>query len=439
MKTILFVSYYYPPGFPVGYERILKFRKYLPEHGYDSVVVGTRVLGGSSWDQSQRVYRTSELAMIYRRLLRAMVGEQSGGGDRPAPRGMSEGSRLQGIRDWLLEWIFIPDLHVLWLPFAVWTGMRAMRREKVDVIVATSGPETNLLVGLLLSLWSGKPLIADFRDGWIFEPLRPFLRTNCFRKFIDGLLEKCVVLHSAAVTTVSEPLTEYFRRRYGLSPERAVTITNGFDSDDWSDVLPRRRTDSRFRIVNTGSFGLSRSTTDPMVFFDAVARLPVDVRSRLEVLLIGNLLEREQKAVEERGLGDVVHILSPVPKKEALGYQLSADALLLMIGSDLSVATTKLFEYLVARRPILAVGLEGAAACRIIRAAGAGMQLPPDDPDSMATVLANLVRTGKAIAVPENGSDLGAYDRRHLAGRLASLADAVAGGPRSDRVSSSQA
>jgi len=45
LKTALFVSRFYPPAMPVGSERVLKFRKYLPQFGYQTVVLATRVLG----------------------------------------------------------------------------------------------------------------------------------------------------------------------------------------------------------------------------------------------------------------------------------------------------------------------------------------------------------------------------------------------------------
>jgi len=339
---------------------------------------------------------------------------------------MSEGTRLQPLRDWWLEWVMIPDWQAVWLPWAVGMGLQVIRREKIEVIVSTSGPETNHLVGMWLSRLTGVPLVVDFRDGWLFESLKPFMQRNSFRRVVDGWLERQVVSQSSAVVTVSDPLTAYFRQTYGLSESRTVTIPNGYGPEDWWDVQPAARTDGRFRLVHTGAFSHSRHSCTPLPLLQGLTRLPHSLRQQIEVLLVGNVRQTERQLAVDLDLADVVQWLPPVTRVQSLGYQLSADVLLLMVGTDRSVATSKLFEYLYARRPILAIGRSGTAACQIVQRVQAGLVADPENPDAVASALIGLFDLWRSGGLGVYGQgDISMYDRRFLAGQLAAVFDRV--------------
>jgi len=405
---------------------VLKFQKYLPEFGFRASVLAGRLTGCHADDAQRGVYRAGEPALVYRPLLRALLSAGRSRGPSDGQARISEGSVLRPVRDLLLEWVVIPDLQVAWLPWAVRRGLQVLRRARADAIVSSSGPVTNHLVGALLSAATKIPLVADFRDGWLFEPLAAFLRENRLRRRLDGRLEAWVVSRAARVVTVSEPLTEDFRRRYGLA-ERAVTIPNGYDPDEWAEVVPAPRGGDRLRLVHCGAFARSRATLDPKPFLAGLASLPREVRARLEVLLVGGLSDAEARAVSELDLGDAVRILPPVTRRESLGYQLSADVLLLVAGHERSVATSKLYEYLYARHPVLAVGHPEVAACRIVRETGAGVVAPPER-EAVRAVLLNLFDLWSRGGLDRYGrGDIRPYDRRQLAGRLAGVLEAVAG------------
>jgi glycosyltransferase involved in cell wall biosynthesis len=428
MKRVLFVSYNYPPGPRVGCERVLKFRKHLPTFGYETYVLTARVWGTQENDQESGVCRPYEPFLIYRALLRRLLGPRPTATQQFPVMSMSEGTRLQPLRDWGTEWVLIPDLQIAWLPWAVLAGWRLIREKRIDVIVSTSGPETDHLVGACLSSLTGLPHVADFRDGWLFEPLKPFLRRSRFRRSIDGCLERRIVQHAVAVTSVSESLTEYFHQSYGLPAQRAVTITNGYDIDDWQGVVPGNHEDGRLRIVHTGAFAGSSPTRNPRPFFESVARLPVDIRGQVEILLVGQVTEDERRMIEALGLRDSVRVIPPVPRAESLAYQLSADVLLLLVGSDRSVATSKLYEYLYARRPILAIGSPETAAAKIVQQTHSGLVIDPRDPDAILRALSQLHEAWRKQQLrPFAQGDISRYERRNLARELAAVLDRVTG------------
>ena len=74
-------------------------------------------------------------------------------------------------------------------------------------------------------------------------------------------------------------------------------------------------------------------------------------------------------------MGDRVSVLPAVSHSEALRIQQSADVLLFLLWNDASqpgVYTTKLFEYIGAHRPVLAVGMACGVAADLIRGRAAG-------------------------------------------------------------------
>jgi glycosyltransferase involved in cell wall biosynthesis len=441
-KKVLFVSYYYPSDTPgrydralrVGTERVLKFRKFLPEFGYDTCILTTRRWGSSPQDEERGIYRAPDPSSIFdkiRDLISAYFRSSN-------PKTVSETTKgatsvvktsqaiVKWFREWVRQWVLIPDWGIVWLPFAVWAGYRLVRHEKVDVIVGTFRTPTNLLVGRCLSILTGVPLVLDFRDGWLFEPLESFLRYNRFRQAVDGMLERWVVNKSKAIVTVSDPLTAYFSQRYNLPENLALTITNGYDPDNWRDVNEAQKSNGRLRLVNTGAFGASRFSINIIPFLKGVTCVPASVRSLLEILLIGDLLPQEQEAINNLGLNDVIHVLPPVTREESLEFQLSADVLLLFAGMDKSVASSKLFEYLYARRPIFVLGHRETAASKIVQHTKAGIVVEPENSEQITSEIIHLFELWKTGGLSDYGKgDISMYHRRHLSGQLASLLDQI--------------
>ncbi|MBI4473848.1 MAG: glycosyltransferase [Acidobacteria bacterium] len=409
MPTVLLIAPAYPPANLVGSERIIKFEKYLPQSGFNTCVLTTRSLRNLLSDKTKHVYRAFDPGMLYRRIARHPLPE----------RGIAERTH-PGFRDWI-SWFAIPDGHITWLPGALLVGLKAVRLEKVDIIWSSSLPETAHLVAAMLAAVTRKPWVADFRDGWVFESVKPKLRRKSLRRSLEERLERLVVSRADAVVSVSEPITQYFQAAYPQFRQKCFTLSNGFDADDWNDIKPVARDLNRFRIVHTGAFTKSRATNDPRPFFHALASLDLDVRQNIEVLLIGDLTEQEKQCLAALGLEETVRIVGWVTKSDSLAYQLSADLLLLLAGTDKSVATSKLYEYLYARRPILAMSAPDTAAAAIIRETGAGVLVDPLDSNAIAKCLVEFYDRWKRGEPLSHATNIEHYSRKCLTGKLAAL------------------
>jgi glycosyltransferase involved in cell wall biosynthesis len=265
--------------------------------------------------------------------------------------------------------------------------------------------------------------VADFRDGWIFEPAR---RTFS-RGFdaIDRRLEAAVVRRADRVVAVTEELAADFRDRLDGN---AVCIPNGWDPEELSydsgpvgSEAPAERT----RLVYTGQLGAGTSWRRPEPFFAALEQFyeqEPEVAARLEFVVAGRQSPRDAALLASVGHRDAVKDLGEISHEEALRLQRSAAAL--MLCTDSSAATSKVFEYLAAGRPILHVGGQGAAA-RILRETGSGVTVPPGDMDGIVDRLREIARGSFGHDLEPRGIERYSYPR--LAEEMAAvIEDAVA-------------
>jgi glycosyltransferase involved in cell wall biosynthesis len=165
-----------------------------------------------------------------------------------------------------------------------------------------------------------------------------------------------------------------------------VTIENGCDFDDFAG-LEHVRSDV-FRITHTGSFFGRR---DPKPFLRALAGSGLeDVRVRF----VGDFRPGDREFLQELGLGDRVELIDYVPRRRSLELQRESDALLLLIpeagGRGRGVLSGKVFEYIAAERPILAVVPPEGAAAKLLRETDAGVVAAPEDVEGIREALVEL-------------------------------------------------
>ncbi len=326
---------------------------------------------------------------------------------------LAQGSWGGHLRDRLM----VPDTKLGWLPDAVRRGKQIIAERRPALLFSSSPPETAHLIANLLQRGSGLPWIADLRDGWLFEPPNAGVRQGRARQAIERRMEAATVARATALVTATEPIAADLRDRYPTHAAKVHSISNGFVESEFAGLKRQRQPDGAFRIVHTGSLSASRQGTAIAPFFEAVARVrAMRPAMPLTVRLIGNLSEAERRAAMAAG----AEWVPPLPRRAAHQEQLDADALLLITApGQRSVATLKLFEYIRAGVPILALATDNAAAA-IVEQYGVGVTAAPDNPEAIARALMTLAeRAGKPW--PGFSAAQARFDRRTLTGELAAL------------------
>ena len=401
---LLVVTYHWPPFTGAGAARWSSMVRHLRDAGNEVTVITTSLWGASD---DPGVIRTRDLAASggLRRLLRRP--------DPGAEAGESAADSAGGVRSRVL----VPDPFVVsWVPFARAAARRVIRRQPIDCVITSSPPESVHLAALRLGR-RRPPWIAELRDGWTYEPLRrPF--PTALQRRLDARLERRVALAADGLVGATGPIADDLERRFG---RRATTIRNGWDPALEPELAaaeaPALESD-RVNLVYTGSLGGIRGHDDRGLLeaLRHVSREDGELAARLRLVVAGPLTTAERAELSSPELAPMVITLGELPHPQALRLQREADALLLITSHDVSIATGKLYEYLAAGRPILALAGDNEAA-RIVGETRTGRTVGPDD-------VAGIRRALAAVASGELKRD---YDPRGLeAYRYPAPAEALA-------------
>jgi glycosyltransferase involved in cell wall biosynthesis len=374
-RRILLVSYFFPPSRDTGALRPAAMAKYLRRLGHEVEVVTTAAYGD---DGDPAAHRTRDAQLWRARRAGKETVDTLFDAD------------TYGGEPHLLSKVIVPEpLALAWAPFARREALRLHRHRPFDAVVTTSPPESVHAVGMALRR-RGVPWIADVRDGWTFEPLRPDFPTSAQRG-LDRRLERRWLGAADVVVCVSHPAAEDLRQRRIADP---LVITNGWDPEAAPEpaAAPAGVFDpDRFSLLYTGRFGSFGRDPGPLVA--AIARLAdrkPETAARLELVIAGPLTEEEARLFSRDLAPARIVLAGSLRRAQALALQRQADALLLIAQpTRTQLLNIKVFEYLAAQRPILALAA-GTDAGRVIAETG-GEVVKADDESAIAEALAGLV------------------------------------------------
>ncbi len=391
-KKVLIIAYHYPPSNNGGVARPVHLAKYLPRHGWEPVVLCSGE-GDDRGPSGEKVLRAAE-PFARRRTADA------------SPSGTGTGL----LKRLLKKYVLVPDGKRLWLKPAVAAAESLIKSENIDCIVSTSPPETSHLVAGKLKSKFGVPWLADFRDGWTFEPPRNEFPVSRRRSARMLKMEARTLDRADAVTSATLPINQDFIARYPARRERLHYLPNGFDPENERKDAPTSG-EKKLRFLFTGRFSLSSEEITPEYLFEglriAAAKEPALARTG-EFTLMGQFTDGEKALAN--GLEGMVNWRPFADRSAAIALQHRAAVNVLVTSrARKSVATGKVYEYLAARRPILALA-EGNEAERIVRETDSGLCVPPDDANRISDAILGLLKMWKEGGL-ENAFSFRGIDR----------------------------
>ena len=260
----------------------------------------------------------------------------------------------------------VPDTRLAWIPQALIPGLCSIYRNNIDVIYSSSPPPTNHILAHLLSLLSGRPHVIEYRDLWTLTGAYYRRELPDYLKKYDTFWEKRVIDHSSAIVVVTNTFKDKLIAGFpNINPEKVTVIYNGVDPADFEDTNIHFHKNKRFTV---SYFGNLYGFRNPSLFFEACANWIKSNPSLLDTVEInfwGSGSSSYLREISKYGLECIVSYKSRIPQKEIFPKMLRSDLLLLIQGIDKRVADsipTKLFEYMVTSKPILAFFPKGEAA-----------------------------------------------------------------------------
>ncbi|ADJ28620.1 glycosyl transferase [Nitrosococcus watsonii] len=399
------IAYHFPPvSGSSGMQRTLSFSRHLPEYGWQPLVL-------SIHPRAYEQRRDDQLADIYSgTLVHRAFGLDT--------------ARHLALKGRYSRLLALPDRWVSWWLGAVPAGLRLIRHYRPQALWSTYPIATAHLIGLTLHRLSGLPWIADFRDPMMEEDYPPDLRVRrVYRSIEAAAARRC----ARAIFTAPGAKCMYADRYPERSEKTWVLIENGYEDSmfDMVSLPPLTDTSRPLRLVHSGV--VYPNERDPRAFFEALATLRrsgrITAQSLQVVFRASGSEDYFRQLLRERGIADIVRFEPHIPYREALAEMLTADGLLILQASNCNhQIPAKLYEYLRARRPILALTDPKGDTAGVLQKAGIETIAPLDSAAAIATTLQNfLTRLQTNTAPVASEAEIARSSRSCRAASLAAL------------------
>lgn len=357
MKRALIVTYYWPPAGGPGVQRWLKFVKYFKEFGVEPIVYIPENPNYPLVDENFSAEIPSNVEVIkhpikepyrFAKFFSKKKTKQMSSGIIPK----KDSSAIEKLMLYVRGNFFIPDARVGWVKPSVKYLSDYLENNDVDVVITTGPPHSLHLIGKQLKKELNVKWIADFRDPWTTIHYHKSLRLNKTSEKKHKALE-AAVLNTADVVTVTSPTTK--KEFEEITNKPIEVITNGFDITE--EVNYNR--DLKFSISHIGSLLSERNPKNLWYILAEICKKNTSFKKDLELKFAGAVSDEVKESLSEFNLDENSKFLGYVSHSEALKLQNESQVLLLVeinSAETRAIIPGKLFEYLAAKRPIIALG-----------------------------------------------------------------------------------
>lgn len=387
---VLMAAYYFPPLSGSGVFRSIRFAKHLSLFGWEPTVISTdRPPDGWNFSDNSQLKEIPEGMEVVRIPDGISTGrETSLDSDRVqavlgflrdvlrlSPEADRIFSQLSQSRKGVMRLLTFPCGALSWAYDAARYIETYLDLESFQVIYTTSGPSSAHLIGFYLKQKYGIPWVADYRDPWTFNAYgAPYNPSNANQKLLFEL-ESVLLRQADCNLTIEKSLTQEYAKNFGLPVEKIVSITNGYDEDNFADLNVPSHTD-RFTINYSGLLYSGHRSIEPVL--QAIQQLCKEGKLKLNDLrfrIVGNAVQENVSIAQRYGLSDILVQTGYLSHREALQSNLDSNLLLLLIGEGEKLKgfySAKLFEYLRSGRPILAIAPKDGVVDQVLRESGHG-------------------------------------------------------------------
>lgn len=421
-KKVVIISYYWPPAGGPGVQRWLKFVKYLRNFDIEPVLYVPKNPNYPIVDETfsdeipeditilrKSIFEPYSLATIF---------------SKKKTKKISKGiiaKEKQTLIEKLLLYIrgnfFIPDARKYWIKPSVKYLKKYLKEEKIDTIITTGPPHSLHLIGLHLRKELDIKWLADFRDPWTTIGYHSELKMTKKSRRKHKKMEAAVLQTADTIVTTSFTTKEEFSE---ITTQPIEVITNGYDVEKYE----QKPLNEKFSISHIGSL---LSERNPEILWEVLAELlqeEEEFANDFQLQFAGVISDRIKRMISEAGLDAYTEYFGYVSHQKALELQRTSQVLLLIeINAEKTkgIIAGKIFEYMVAERPIIGLGPEGADISKIIKETNTGTYFLYTEKEQLKSqILAyyNLYKTQQLKTAPIG---LQKYSRKELTKRLASL------------------
>ncbi|MBK5208998.1 MAG: glycosyltransferase family 4 protein [Flavobacteriaceae bacterium] len=423
MKKALIITYYWPPAGGSGVQRWLKFVKYFRDFDIEPVVYTVENPNYPILDESLFKDIPNDIEILKQPIwepnsLFAFFGKkktESAGFLNPNPTFF--GKILQYIR----ANYFIPDARKFWVKPSFKYLNKYLKLNKIDVVVTTGPPHSLHLIGLNLKKELNIKWIADFRDPWTeIDYLQQLPLT---KKAIEKhrFLEKEVLKNADAVLVVGKTMNE----KYSKFNSNVVTVTNGFDGEISETAV---ELDSKFTVTH---IGLMNADRNPKILWRVLSEIIAknkEFANDFELKLIGKADASVIEDISKHQLSSNIQVIDYVTHDKVIEFQKKSQVLLLIVNkvpSAKGIITGKIFEYLMAKRPVLGIAPLNGDVAEIIMETNSGVVIDFSDEIGLKKAILKLYAKFKLGNLTVESKNIAQFQRRELTRKVSEIINMI--------------
>ena len=388
-NKVLIITYYWPPSGGAGVQRWLKFSQYLPEFGWEPVVLTIDPEFAaypvkdysleSEISGSIKVYKTR--ATDYFAIYKKDKSKIPSAGFANNFDNSLKGKLLRFIRGNF----FIPDPRKGWNKYAIKKASEIIREQSIIHIITTSPPHSTQLIGL--SLKKQFPSLhwhCDLRDPWTDIYYYKKFYPTFISKAIDRHYEKSVLRNADTVTVTSPTQRELYLSKVPAAESKMFVVPNGYDENDFKGIEKTKEDTCTITYIGT------LSDVYPLTGLLLALKKVKDSGLVFKLSFTGLVTSEKRSEIVAALSKDYVVFNDYAEHKEAIKAMVNSTFLLLIIPdveNNKGVIPGKLFEYMATANPIICLGPEESDAARIIKENNAGVTFNYSDHSAISQFL----------------------------------------------------
>lgn len=424
LKKLLLITYYWPPAGGGGVFRWLKMSKYFRDFGWEMVVFTPEKTDATTTDSSLVADVNKDIEVIRTPIwepydLYSFFSRNKG---KSHPGGVTVGKKATFSKKagmFLRGNFFIPDARKFWIKPSVNYLEKYLSNNKIDAIVSTGPPHSMHMIAMPLQKKFKIPWVADFRDPWTKFGFYEKLELTSFADKKHKKLEKKILETADKVITVSWSWGKDFET---ISNKADISvITNGYDHQDF-ETNEKIVLDKSFSITHIGSMNADRNPKTLWTVLKNICEENKDFKTDLKIKLYGPVDFEITNHVEQAKLKNNLELHNYMPHAEVVKVMQKSQVLLLPInntGNLEGVLPGKLYEYIGAKRPILAIGPKNTDAYKVVSETKSGEMFEYEDFENLKTQILTWYAAYKNNNLKVEAHNYSTFQRKNLAKQYA--------------------
>lgn len=397
MFKVLVVAYYFPPMGLSGVQRTLKFVKYMKNYNWEPTVVTTGNVAYFAHDESL----TKELEETDIRVIRISGSKEPNSVLSKLGTVKLPSEFLRNILNKLSQTFYVPDNKISWSKLAYKKIDDILAKEKFDALFITCPPFSAFDIISQIKKKHDIPLFADYRDLW-YKSYFSFYPTP-FHKLLHKKKEYRALKAADRITVTNRKIKEKLLNTYPfLTFDDIVILSHGYDPEDFEKIPAQPKPQNKMVLMYSGIFMVYNT---PIYLLKAFKQLTIerpDIASNIELHFVGFLRKENQKLIRKLKLQAFVKDHGYVNHDDAIAKIKSADVLWFMVGRKKNIDAIlpgKVYEYIGARKPVLACVPDGAAKMAV-EESGAGFICSPDNIEEIKNTILEVYNQFKNNTLP---------------------------------------